>query len=79
MTVENPQGLKGKLLQSFSSTGKGALSERTYEDAGASPEWKPLLFGLCFFNAVLHERKKYGTLGWNLSYEFNDSDMEVSN
>ena len=27
---------------------------------------------------MIHERKKFGALGWNLSYEFNQSDLEVA-
>nr|XP_039247972.1 dynein heavy chain 6, axonemal-like [Styela clava] len=40
--------------------------------------WKKLVFALCFFNAVAHERKKYDALGFNLPYEFTSSDLEVS-
>ena len=80
MTVEPPQGLKANLMRSFGTGGSGAISERLYEEGCPEKpsEWKNLLFGLCFFNAVIHERKKYERLGWNIPYEFNDSDLEVS-
>ena len=78
MTVEPPQGVKSNLLRLFSGSGTGAITEKVYEDTCPDkPAWKNLLFGLCFFNAVIHERKKYGRLGWNIPYEFNDSDLEV--
>ena len=79
MTVEPPKGVKANLERSFGTgAGAGAVSERMYEEVCAEkPAWKNLLFGLCLFNAVLHERKKYGCLGWNIPHEFNDSDLEV--
>ena len=80
MTVEPPQGVKANLLRSFGTGGAGTITERMYEESCPEKcvEWKNLLFGLCFFNAVIHERKKYERLGWNIPYEFNDSDLEVS-
>ena len=80
MTVEPPQGVKANLLRSFGTGGTGTITERMYEESCPEKniEWKNLLFGLCFFNAVIHERKKYERLGWNIPYEFNDSDLEVS-
>ena len=76
MTVEPPPGMKANLLRSLGGVG-GVVTESVWEDSGPGPAWKRLLFGLCFFNAVVHERKKFGALGWNIPYEFTASDLEV--
>jgi len=41
-------------------------------------EFRKAVFGLSWFHTVLTERKKFKTLGWNVSYAFNDSDYDVS-
>ena len=41
-------------------------------------EFRKAVYGLCWFHTILIERKKFKTLGWNISYAFNDSDYQVS-
>lgn len=54
------------------------MTEDIFEKVDCGPWWKRIIFSLCFFNAVINERKVYGTLGWNIPYKFNSSDLEVS-
>ena len=46
--------------------------------AALGTQWRKMIFGMCFFHAVIQERKKFGPIGWNVTYEFNDSDRECA-
>jgi len=54
------------------------MTEEQLSDSSKDKEWRRLQFGLKFFHAVIQERRKFGPLGWNIRYEFNDSDLETS-
>ena len=71
LTTEPPRGMKANMRRSFEG-----ISEQQMEESKASV--KKMIFGLCFFHAQVQERRKFGPLGWNIRYEFNDSDLETS-
>lgn len=76
MIVEFFLGMKVNLLCFLGGVG-GVVIEFVWEDLGFGFVWKRFLFGLCFFNVVVYERKKFGVLGWNILYEFMVLDFEV--
>jgi dynein heavy chain len=49
-----------------------------YETCSKVDAWKKLLCALAFFHANIQERRKFGPLGWNNLYAFDESDLETS-
>nr|CAD7569447.1 unnamed protein product [Timema californicum] len=73
VTNEPPLGLRANIRRAFTE-----LDEDFFEDHPLSGDWRRMVFGICFFHGVIQERKKFGPLGWNITYEFNDSDRECA-
>lgn len=74
-TIEPPKGLRNNITNSYNT-----IDAVEFDSVDPSKEnaYKSLMWGLCFFNALCLERRKYGPLGWNIPYQFSNSDLEIS-
>jgi dynein heavy chain len=84
MTTEPPRGLKANLTKSYYNIiqedifSEGLRPEKGEKITKKDTNWFKLIFSLCFFHAAIQERRKFGALGWNIRYEFSESDLETS-
>ncbi|XP_053520536.1 dynein axonemal heavy chain 6 [Artibeus jamaicensis] len=73
VTNEPPKGLRANIRRAFTE-----MTPSYFEENILGRKWRQIIFGICFFHAIIQERKKFGPLGWNICYEFNDSDRECA-
>ena len=72
VVTEPPDGLGANVRQNFSK-----MSDEIFAGCPVN-EFKQLVYVLSFFHATIQERKKYGKIGWNVKYDFNDGDFRIS-
>ncbi|XP_074871093.1 dynein axonemal heavy chain 9 [Carettochelys insculpta] len=73
ITNEPPSGMHANLHKALDN-----FSQNTLEMCARENEFKSILFALCYFHAVVAERRKFGPQGWNRSYPFNTGDLTIS-
>ncbi|XP_032995477.1 dynein heavy chain 9, axonemal isoform X2 [Lacerta agilis] len=73
ITNEPPTGMHANLHKALDNFNQDTLEMCTREN-----EFKSILFSLCYFHAVVAERRKFGPQGWNRSYPFNTGDLTIS-
>lgn len=72
VVIEEPNSLRVNMQRNLDN-----LSEAVLDDC-LHPRFGPILFSLTFVHSLMQERQKYGKLGWNVPYNFTQSDFTMS-
>ncbi|KAJ3191413.1 hypothetical protein HK101_007802 [Irineochytrium annulatum] len=73
ITNEPPTGMQANIHRALDN-----FTQETLERCSKDAEFKTILFALCYFHAVILERRKFGTQGWNKPYPFSTGDLMIS-
>jgi len=73
LTNEPPKGLRANIKRTYDD-----MTEKFHESCSKPQAFKKLLFAVAFFHAVVQERRKFGAIGWNIPYEWNQSDLQTA-
>eukprot|EP00919_Chromeraceae_sp_WS-2016_P072391 GHVR01171232.1.p1 GENE.GHVR01171232.1~~GHVR01171232.1.p1 ORF type:complete len:2780 (-),score=639.98 GHVR01171232.1:32-7840(-) len=71
VVTEPPDGLKLNMLGSYTKLTDDDISSCKHH------AMSHLVYVVGFFHAVIQERRKYGKIGWNVPYDFNESDFRI--
>ncbi|XP_030648846.1 dynein heavy chain 10, axonemal [Chanos chanos] len=71
VVTEPPNGLKLNMRATYFKISYNTLMNCPHL------AFRSLVYVLAFFHAVVQERRKYGKIGWNVPYDFNESDFLV--
>lgn len=72
MTTEPPKGIRSNMITLYNTISENQFNRCTHEST-----YKKLLFSLVWFHAILVERRKFKSLGFNVPYDFNESDFAI--
>ena len=72
ITNEPPTGMLANLHKALDN-----FNQETLEMCTKEAEFKAILFALCYFHAVVAERRKFGAQGWNRVYPFNVGEYKT--
>ena len=72
IVVEPPEGLRQNMKTMYEKIDDARLVQCKH------PAFKDLVYVVSFFHAILQDRKKFGKIGWNVVYGFNESDFTIS-
>lgn len=79
MTKDPPKSIRSNILNLYQNNFNSTKQDKAfYESNNKSHIWTQFLMSLSLFHFIIRERKRFGPIGWNIIYDFNESDFRIS-
>jgi len=75
LAIEPPKGIRAIMAQSVRALDTPSDAEGTPK---RQEDFRKLYYSLCFFHALVLERRRFGPMGWNNYYQFTEGDLAIS-
>lgn len=72
MALYPPLGIKANLLNIYNN-----ISDIDLNDCSHVEIYKKMVFSMSFLHSILQDRNRFGPIGWNVSYDFSNSDLNL--
>merc|ERR1719440_1856415 len=72
VVTEPPEGVRLNMKQTYTKITDADLDSCDHKG------YRSLTYVIAFFHAIVQDRRKFGRIGWNVAYDFNESDFKVS-
>lgn len=75
--MEPPQGVRANLTRTYAELPPSFLAAEG-QPPPLAQAWRGLVFSCALFHALVQERRKFGPLGWNITYDFSSGDLDCA-
>ncbi|CAF4785487.1 unnamed protein product [Rotaria sp. Silwood1] len=72
ITNESHTGMLANLHKALDN-----FDQEILDSCSKDTQFKVILFALCYFHAVVSQRAKFGSIGWNRKYPFSSGDLQI--
>ncbi|CAK87804.1 unnamed protein product (macronuclear) [Paramecium tetraurelia] len=80
VTTEPPKGVKANMNRLYTNMSQSKFDPQILSQQKLTNQlhYMKLVYSLCWFHSLIIERKRFKSMGWNVIYDFNDSDWETA-
>jgi dynein heavy chain len=80
LTKDPPKGVKANIIQIYQNQCATKQERKFYDEMSddRKEDWGCLYMSLAYFHSIIRERRRFGPIGWNNYYDYNESDFKIS-
>ena len=71
-------GVKTNMMAIYQNQNASKPERAFYNNCKNGFDFKQLFMSLAYFHSIIRERRRFGPIGWNKIYDFNEADFFIA-